>query len=69
VISLWLSHYTEDFHEPPQYRCLHKLADIAKQYMPESDLSQRATERLADYIKEDDINNAVSGINFWMICW
>ncbi|KAK2149040.1 hypothetical protein LSH36_471g06064 [Paralvinella palmiformis] len=60
VISLWLSHYTEDFHEPPQYRCLHKLADIAKQYMPESDLSQRATERLADYIKEDDINNAVS---------
>ena len=63
MISLWLSHYTEDFHEPPQYKCLHKLRDAAKQYMPESDLSQRATERLAAYLREDDSNNAVSGNN------
>ena len=42
ILSTLLSHYPEDFFQPPEFRCLKTLLAYIGLNMPGSDLEQRA---------------------------
>ncbi|XP_041370926.1 ral guanine nucleotide dissociation stimulator-like isoform X2 [Gigantopelta aegis] len=52
VISVWLDTYPEDFHEDPDYPCLHLLETFVQCHLPDSDLAERARHRIERFKKD-----------------
>ena len=61
VIMLWFEVYPDDFNEPPDYSSLCELLSFAQQYLPETDLARRCTERLDTFRLQHEQTADTSG--------
>ncbi|XP_029473385.1 ral guanine nucleotide dissociation stimulator-like 1 isoform X2 [Rhinatrema bivittatum] len=59
ILRAWLDQCSEDFREPPDYPCLHKLLGYLRQLMPGSDPERRAHNLLEQFQKQEaaDMDN------------
>ncbi|XP_030061212.1 ral guanine nucleotide dissociation stimulator-like 1 [Microcaecilia unicolor] len=55
ILRAWLDQCSEDFREPPDYPCLHKLLDYLRQLMPGSDPERRAQNLLEQFQKQETV--------------
>nr|XP_005996268.1 PREDICTED: ral guanine nucleotide dissociation stimulator-like 1 isoform X2 [Latimeria chalumnae] len=53
ILRAWLDQCSEDFREPPDYRCLQKLLDYLKQTMPGSDPQRRAQNLIEHFQRQE----------------
>jgi len=61
VIMMWFEMYPDDFDEPPDYSSLCELLSFAQQYLPDSDLARRCTERRETYRLRHEQTADISG--------
>ena len=53
VIFVWLDSYKEDFHESPDYPCLHLLENFANEHAPGSGIVAKVKEVMSTFRQED----------------
>ncbi|KAM9384180.1 ral guanine nucleotide dissociation stimulator-like 1 isoform 2-T2 [Pholidichthys leucotaenia] len=64
IFRAWLDQCPEDFQEPPDYPCLHRLMDYLRKALPGSETLRRAEgllEQLQSQASMDDIDAGFSG--------
>ena len=62
VILVWLDSYSEDFREPPHFPCLNQLAYFSAKHIPDSDLSQKAKDKIEKFAKEEESSGIISSM-------
>ncbi|CAG5124735.1 unnamed protein product, partial [Candidula unifasciata] len=63
VVFVWLDTYPEDFHDSPDYICLHVLDKFAREYAPGTDIGRKVKEKLAAF-RQEDVELAAQQLKF-----
>ena len=54
VLLMWLDLFPEDFREAPSYPTLQQLKNFATKYFPETDITQRAKNKMDTFKLDED---------------